>query len=140
MITSLEDQLRRDEGEVLHAYQDSLGFWTIGVGRLIDQRNGGGITQAESAILLRNDIAKVEASVSKFLPWSTALDPVRRSVLLNMWFQLGPGLVNWHNTLDLIRKGDWNGASAAMWASKWATQTPERVMRLQKQLQTGTWQ
>ena len=26
------------EGRVEHAYQDSLGYWTIGVGHLIDKR------------------------------------------------------------------------------------------------------
>jgi lysozyme len=140
MITSLEEQLKRDEGEVLHAYQDSLGFWTIGVGRLIDAKHGGGITKAESSILLANDITKAEIAIAASAPWASALDPVRKGVLLNMHFQLGDGLFNFHNTLDLIRRGKWDEASAAMWKSKWATQTPERVMRLQKQLQTGTWQ
>ncbi len=28
------------EGRVLHAYRDSLGFWTIGVGSLIDETKG----------------------------------------------------------------------------------------------------
>jgi len=36
----LEQQLRRDEGEVLHEYKDSLGYSTIGIGRLIDKRKG----------------------------------------------------------------------------------------------------
>jgi lysozyme len=140
MITSLEEQLKRDEGEVLHAYQDSLGFWTIGVGRLIDAKRGGGITKAESSILLANDITKAEIAIAAAAPWASALDPVRKGVLLNMHFQLGDGLFNFHNTLDLIRTGKWDEASAAMWKSKWATQTPERVMRLQKQLQTGIYQ
>jgi lysozyme len=35
---TLAEMLTRDEGRVRHAYQDHLGFWTIGVGRLIDQR------------------------------------------------------------------------------------------------------
>jgi len=140
MIATIEDQLRRDEGEVLHAYQDSLGFWTIGVGRLIDGKRGGGISKDESALLLQNDIGKAEIAIVSNLPWALQLDPVRRGVLLNMYFQLGDGLFNFHNTLDLIRQGKWNEASEAMWKSKWATQTPERVMRLQKQLQTGEWQ
>ena len=33
---TLKARLRLEEGEVLHAYQDSLGWWTIGVGHLID--------------------------------------------------------------------------------------------------------
>lgn len=40
--TKLTAQLRRDEGEKLYAYQDTLGYWTIGIGRLIDRRRGGG--------------------------------------------------------------------------------------------------
>ena len=44
MIENLTDQLRRDEGCVLHAYPDHLGFLTLGIGRLIDRRKGGGIT------------------------------------------------------------------------------------------------
>ena len=44
--------LRRDEGRVRHAYQDHLGYWTIGVGRLIDQRKGGGLSEDEIDYLL----------------------------------------------------------------------------------------
>lgn len=33
MYDKLTTQLIRDEGEVLHAYTDSLGYLTIGVGR-----------------------------------------------------------------------------------------------------------
>lgn len=140
MINSLEDQLRRDENDIPYAYQDSLGFWTIGVGHLIDRRKGGRLRPAERALILANDIDEAKTSVAAHLPWISQLDEVRRGVVLNMRFQLGDGLFNFHNTLDLIRQGKWNEASAAMWASKWATQTPERVMRLQKQLQTGQWQ
>jgi lysozyme len=48
MVANIAEQLRRDEGEVLHAYQDKYGYWTIGVGRLIDARKGGGISVEES--------------------------------------------------------------------------------------------
>lgn len=34
----LKKQLIRDEGDVPYAYQDSLGYWTIGAGFLIDKR------------------------------------------------------------------------------------------------------
>ena len=64
-ITCIEDQLRLDEGERLTAYQDHLGYWTIGVGRLIDDRKGGGISPAESTMLLRHDIERVEQAIDK---------------------------------------------------------------------------
>lgn len=38
--TNLRDSLALDEGRVPYAYRDSLGFWTVGVGRLIDKRKG----------------------------------------------------------------------------------------------------
>ena len=44
------EQLKRDEGEILHAYQDHLGFWTIGIGILIDKR---GMTEEAAYQLLR---------------------------------------------------------------------------------------
>ncbi|HXG70394.1 MAG TPA: hypothetical protein VNJ04_07255, partial [Gemmatimonadaceae bacterium] len=67
-----------DEGVVLHAYQDSLGYLTLGIGRLIDKRLGGGITHAEALFLLNNDVdRKVHELVARF-PWFTGLDPVRQ--------------------------------------------------------------
>ncbi len=91
-ISSIEDQLIRDEKEVLHAYQDSLGFWTIGIGRMIDHRKGGGITQAESLYLLDNDIRKIRDGLLDELPWLDELDEIRFWALVNMAFNLGiPG-------------------------------------------------
>lgn len=40
MIDNKHDLIEAHEGRVLHAYRDSLGFWTVGVGRLIDARKG----------------------------------------------------------------------------------------------------
>lgn len=140
-IKNLEQQLRADEGEVLHAYQDTLGFWTIGVGRLIDKLRGGGITKEEAAYLLRNDIERKTAEVRSRLPWVERLDPVRQGVLVNMAFQLGVGgLLAFKNTLALIERGDYAGAADNMLKSTWATQTPARAQRLAKQLRTGNWQ
>ena len=42
------EQLKRHEGLRLHAYADSLGYTTIGYGRMIDKRKGGGITEREA--------------------------------------------------------------------------------------------
>jgi lysozyme len=53
---SLRRMLEDEEGRVPHAYPDSLGYWTIGVGRLIDRRKGGGLSDDEIDYLLANDI------------------------------------------------------------------------------------
>lgn len=141
MVNSLEEQLRRDEGEVLHEYKDHLGYSTIGVGRLIDKRRGGGITEEESAYLLRNDIIKKKSQVIARLPWVLDLSEERQAVLYNMAFQMGiDGLLGFKNTLELIRTGQYAAAAAGMLNSKWATQTPERAKRLSQQMLTDTWQ
>src|SRR5438876_552158 len=49
----LEQMLRRDEGERLRIYTDTLGHPTIGVGRALDTQ---GITSAEADYLLLGDI------------------------------------------------------------------------------------
>lgn len=141
MIENLTDQLRRDEGEALTAYTDSLGYLTIGVGRLIDKRKGGGITMDESAYLLANDIRRKTAEVIAALPWAEHLDPVRFAVLVNMAFQLGiGGLLDFKNTLFMIKVAEYERASDNMALSKWHSQTPARCDRLRKQIITGEWQ
>lgn len=137
----LTKQLRRDEGEILHAYQDHLGYLTIGVGILIDERKGGGITPAESAWLLGNRIDGRLVELDRRLPWWRKLDEARQGVLLNMSFQLGvDGLLKFKQTLNLIERGEYEAASVEMLDSDWAKQTPERAKRLAEQMKTGVWQ
>ena len=140
MVTNLSEMLRRDEDEKLAAYTDSLGYLTIGVGRLIDSRKGGGISKEESDYLLANDIRAKTAEVIKALPWATKLGDERFSVLVAMAFQLGiQGLLEFKNTLQMMKAGDYAGASQGMLNSLWYKQTPQRVARMAKQMRTGEW-
>lgn len=141
MTDKLIDQLHRDEGEILHAYQDHLGYWTIGVGILIDERKGGGLLPEESEFILQNRVRLRREAVAKSLPWSKDLDEARLGVLLNMSFQMGmDGLLGFKNTLEQVRLGNYDKAAEMMLMSKWASQTPERAKRLAKQMKTGEWQ
>lgn len=140
-ITCIEDQLRLDEGERLTAYQDHLGYWTIGCGRLIDARKGGGISREESSMLLRHDIERVEQAIDKALPWVATLDPIRKAALVNMGFQLGiSGLLGFAQTLAAVKAGEYQSAADRMLASRWASQTPARARRLSDQVRSGRWQ
>lgn len=140
MKEQLVKQLRRDEGERLSAYRDHLGYLTIGVGRLIDERKGGSITPEESAYLLNNDIdSKVKELRSK-IHWFDSLDEARQGVLANMAFQMGvAGLLGFKNTLEQVKLGNYSTAADMMLQSKWAQQTPERAKRLSKQMLEGEW-
>lgn len=140
-LVTIEEQLERDEGCVLHAYPDHLGYWTIGIGRLIDKRKGGSITREEALYLLRNDIKRIEFDLLENLPWAAQLEPIRYYVLVNMAFNMGvKGLLGFKNTLKAVRRRDWEEAAIGIMNSLYATQVPERAERLAKQMITGEWQ
>ena len=138
---TLTEQLRRDEGTESCAYQDSLGFWTIGVGRLIDARTVGGLSFDEIDYLLDNDIKAKTAEVLRALPWAARLSEPRRAVLVNMAFQMGTkGLLAFRRTLGSVEDGHYGEAALGMLDSTWAKQTPARAMRLATQMETDKWQ
>jgi len=133
-------ELERDEGRALHAYQNSLGFWTIGIGRLIDKRKGGGISDAEADYLKANDIARFKRDLDRHAPWWRTLDPVRQRVVQNLAFNLGAdGLVKKRpNTVAMIQKGDYAGAAKAMRGNGvWIGQVKDRGRRLATTMETG---
>lgn len=142
MKSELVRQLRGDEGERACVYPDSLGFATIGVGRLVDARKpGGGLRSDEIAYLLNNDVDDRIDALTRKLPWSQNLDDARKGVLLNMAFQLGmEGLLGFKQTLQLVMEGKYENAAHAMLQSHWAEQTPKRAQRLAEQMRTGLWQ
>ena len=139
---NLTRQLTGDEGNKTTVYKDSLGFWTIGIGRLVDPaKQGSGLRQCEIAFMLANDIKERLDDLGRLLPWMGSLSDARKAVLLNMSFQLGVnGLLAFKNTLAMIKIGDFEGASKGMLNSKWATQTPERAARLSEQMRLDSWQ
>lgn len=138
--TRMAARLMTDEGVVPHAYQDHLGYWTIGVGRLIDRRRGGGLSRDEIHYLLRNDIKRIEREVRTALPWLDQIDEARQSVLMLMAFQLGiDELLKFRNTLAKVNAGDYAGASVSMLKSLWAKQTPARARRISRMMATGEW-
>ena len=140
MNQQLTNHLMQEEGEILHAYQDHLGYWTIGVGRLIDKRKGGGITSDEAQYLLANDIKKHTAAVLQELPWAEFIGEVRLAALISMHFQMGDSLWSFKRTLTYMAAGEWDEAAAAMLVSLWAQQTPARAQRVSEMVRSGEWQ
>ena len=124
----IEQLLLKEEGLRHSVYTDSLGYATIGVGRMVDARKGGKITTEEAFFLLRNDIAEREAFLLAAYPWYSGLSDVRRAVILSMAFQLGTtGLAAFRNTLQAVAEGRFGDAADGILRSKWASQTPARA-------------
>ncbi len=138
MVTDLQSQLIRDEGVRLKIYQDTVGKWTIGVGRNLSD---DGISQSEAMMLLSNDIAATGKALQTAIPWSMALDDVRLGALTNMAFNMGVGgLLQFKNFLAAMQQGNWTEARNQMLDSKWAEQVGSRAQRLAIQVETGEWQ
>ena len=138
---NLSEQLNRDEGRKRFAYQDHLGFWTIGAGILIDERKGGGLDDEEIDYLLARRIEKARAALAKRLPWFDKLDRVRQDGLVNMAYQLGvDGVLGFPKMLGALRDQRWHEAEHQALDSLWAKQTPERARRIARQFATGEMQ
>lgn len=138
--------LSAEEGLRTAPYQDHLGWWTIGIGHLIDRRKGGAlppwiksfpITEDEAEQLLRDDIAEIQADLEAQISYFQGLSAVRQAVLLSMAFQMGVyGLLRFRQTLSSIKQRDFSLAAAQMLESRWAKQTVGRAQRLAKAMRT----
>lgn len=137
-MSKLQADLVRDEDEVLHAYADHRGYLTLGVGRLIDKRRGGGITHDEALYLLGNDITRVTDELSRRIRCWPELNGVRQRALANMAFQLGVnGLLRFRRMWRAIEAGLWAAAYDEALDSNWARQTPARARRVAQMILTG---
>ena len=139
-LTRLREQLKFDEGVVDHAYPDSEGFLTIGVGHLIDPRKGGKLSLNVIEYILSDDIDRIVYRVGREFAWYKDLNDVRQEVIINMVFNLGlEGFKGFERTISAIERGDWLDASREMLDSKWSGQVGQRAIRLANAMRTGQW-
>lgn len=151
-------QLELHEAIRPRLYYDTEGHPTIGIGRNLDAKPFDareravigdrdleriGLTAGEIGMLLRRDVADAIVQLDRHLPWWRSLDEVRRRVLVDMMFNMGPGapnaggLLSFVNTLEHLRAGRYQAAADGMAASKWAAQTKTRADRLVRMMRTG---
>ena len=134
----LEQELTVEEGNIPHMYFDDRGFATIGIGRLIDARKGGRLSPDEIMYLFNNDVAAHTADIFKALPWAAALSDARQRALVNMCFQMGiQGVLQFHDMLSAMEKGDFTAAASAALDSDWAKETPNRAQRVAAMIRLG---
>lgn len=133
-------RLVEDEREVLHAYRDSEDLLTIGVGRLIDEKRGGGISREESRYLLANDIRKWMAIAGQW-DWFDGLDWPRQGVIICMLHQLGAkGVAGFGKMINALARKSYEAAADEMIDSDWHRQTPERCELMAQIMRSGEWQ
>lgn len=130
ITTKFLDRVKLHEGFRSEPYRDSLGFLTIGYGRLLD---GKGITKKEGEYLLMNDLNQAIEDAKSLFGNFDDLSQKRQEVLVEMCFQLGKGGVSkFVNFRKAVANGHFVEAAAEMKNSLWAKQTPNRVNKLTK--------
>ena len=133
MTPVMEALLEQQEGFRAKPFRDSRGFLTIGNGTNLD----AGITRAQAEALMRCQLDANEPALLAF-PWFAGLDPVRRSVIENMAYNMGVGgVLTFTDMIAAIEAKDWPEAARQMRASKWAVQVGDRAKVLATIMETG---
>jgi GH24 family phage-related lysozyme (muramidase) len=73
--------------------------------------------------------AAIEIAEAIFGDLSRLPDPVARA-LVNMAFDLGHELRDWHHLIAALSLADWKGAARSILNSRFAMEAPERCKRL----------
>lgn len=125
------EDLKRDEGWVPHAYQDHLGYWTIGYGFLIDKRKGGRLPKHIGNQWLQWEIEQRWRELTDAEPWLDDQPEDVQRALANMAYQLGvSGVLRFRKMLQALRDGNREKAAQEALDSLWAAQTPARAERV----------
>jgi lysozyme len=131
----LKGEIRKEEGWKGTAYQDSLGYWTIGFGFLVDARKSDSLPMAVADVWLDYKIQEKVNALDAQIPWWKNQPEEVQQALVNMAYQLGvEGLLKFKTTLSLLEAGDREGAANSAMKSLWAKQTPARAKRVTDQI------
>lgn len=137
-MSELVEMLKRHEGVETHAYTDSVGKVTIGVGRNIDPEGGLGLTEEEIDFLLEKDIERVVSELIHALPWLYGESDVRWDAMINICFNLGlPRFLKFKKALAAMEAMDYNLAAIEFLDSRWAVQVGQRAIELSTMIETG---
>lgn len=131
----LSRQLETDEGRRRRIYKDSVGKWSGGVGRNLEDR---GLRDDEIDLMLNNDIEEAVGIARAVVPNFDKLDDVRQEVIVNMAFNLGETrLTGFKQFIAALVRFDFQRATAEMMDSKWYDQVGDRGKRLAYAMREG---
>jgi lysozyme len=128
---SIADKLRSEEGFKPYAYQDTLGYWTVGYGFLIDPNKGDGLPKEVADFWLDFLIEKIDNAIR--IKWTSYISQPKdvQDALVEMAYQLGiDGLLEFKLMLMALERGDRETAADNALDSRWHAQTPARCERV----------
>ena len=140
--------IKKEEGFRENVYKCSEGYPTVGYGLrvgykdqpLSDFRDFPPMPENVARLWLQEFVYGCLMSLrsTPVLEGGLGLNPVREAVMTSMAYQLGiRGVLNFKNMITALRAGDYKEASEEMLYSRWAKQTPSRVLRHSLMIETG---
>lgn len=148
----LDNQLILEEGTRLHAYKDTRGFCTIGVGRNLDaspltpeEQAACGVSCARPVTIsqdgaifcLHNDERRAMGTLDAHAHWWEDLDEIRARVMVILCFNMGwrsadgkHGLSTFPHFLLDMQEGSFDLAAADLQDSLWYSEVGDRGPRL----------
>lgn len=131
IIDGTVTQLEQDEGFRAKPYLDTVGVPTFGHGLTY-------ISESESLRIVSDRLHDLYWRLEINQPWFSKLNAKRKSVILNMAYNLGyHGLLGFKKMIAAIERGDYERAGLEMLDSRWAGQVGGRADRLAAQMMKG---
>lgn len=137
-IVQMRYELIRDEGVRFTPYKDSLGFWSIGCGHLLDQIKPLPKVWPRDVIyrVLDVDILQAYNRIKDTDAYKALETDPQRRALINMSFNLGNKLFTFVKFLNCLSKKQFILASNELINSEWFGQVHERANRIVMQIRS----
>lgn len=142
-LVRLARTLEKDEGFRSKPYKDHIGNWTIGIGAtnilgVPVTEHTKPLTYEQARHLLYSHIFQAMLDALKFFPDLFLIDSKKAEVIVMAAYQLGYGkLAKFVSLREALMARDWKKAALSLRNSLWAKQTPARVERHAKTLESG---
>ena len=135
-IDSGPELTKHFEGYVEGVYLDSLGYPTMGWGTLCCKEKFGSVKE----YLERCFMSKYREAEEAYEQMGFDLDPVRRSAVVDLIYNLGPsGFSKFVETIGLLKMKDYNAAAVHLEQSRWYKQVGRRGPKICALIRTGRW-
>ena len=130
-----QEIIDHEGGIILKPYKDHLGYWTIGAGHLVKEREKhefkDGITYETGLKLFLIDYMIAKRDMQTFLKPCGDMPDIVQEVCLEMAFQIGlPKLQKFVKFKQALTDENWSEAILQMEQSRWYNQTPHRARSL----------
>lgn len=141
--TKLRAEIQYHEGLKLQVYKDSLGYLTAGIGHLLtkadgDLKEGQYVNTRQVDEWFNKDVLTAINQAKHYLGETfDNLTEERQRVIVNMCFNLGPGIEQFTTLKASLLMSRWDLAGNAMENSKWYKQVGRRGPELVQAMKTG---